>query len=91
MCAAGAEGFAVFAGVVVCLAAVIVSIVATAGDDRSDLAAPPGFALPATGDSTDTILRIGNAFPPLQGVDFDGNPVTLDKRVFGPRYTLLVF
>lgn len=55
------------------------------------LAASPGFAMPATGDATDTRLRIGDKFPQLQAVDLDGDAVTLDKDVLGERYTLLVF
>jgi thiol-disulfide isomerase/thioredoxin len=82
---------ALFSGILGCLAAAIMSIGATADDDQSDQAVLPGFVFPAAGDSTDTILRIGDEFPPLQAVDFDGQPVTFDKRVLGPRYTLLVF
>jgi thiol-disulfide isomerase/thioredoxin len=55
------------------------------------LAAAPGFAMPGTGDATDTRLRIGDTFPKLQAVDLDGNAVTLDKDVLGERYTLIVF
>jgi thiol-disulfide isomerase/thioredoxin len=47
--------------------------------------------MPAAGDSTDTLLRIGDPFPRLQAVDLDGNAVTLDKQVLGDRYTLIVF
>lgn len=82
--------FALCLGIIVCLAAAIMSIAAPA-DDPLDYAARPGFALPAHGDSTDTILRIGDRFPPLQAVDFDGHAVTFDKRLFDRRYTLLVF
>jgi thiol-disulfide isomerase/thioredoxin len=77
-------------GIIVCLAAAIMRIAAPA-DFPLDLAATPGFVLPAAGDSTDTILRIGDRFPPLQAVDFDGHAVTFDKGLLGHQYTLLVF
>jgi thiol-disulfide isomerase/thioredoxin len=77
-------------GIIVCLAAAIMSVAGSA-DGPFDLAVSPSFALPAAGDSTDTVLRIGDKFPPLQAVDFDGHAVTFDKRLFGQRYTLLVF
>jgi cytochrome c biogenesis protein CcmG, thiol:disulfide interchange protein DsbE len=55
------------------------------------LAAAPGFAMPAAGASTDSVLRIGDPFPQLQAVDLDGNAVTVDKQLLGERYTLIVF
>src|SRR5436190_14754893 len=76
--------------IIACLAAGVMSLVA-AVDDPPDLAASPGFARPAAGDSTDTILHIGDKFPPLQAIDFDGHVVTFDQRLLGRRYTLLVF
>src|SRR5579872_5614216 len=66
---------AICLGIVVGLAAAIMSVAGSA-DGPLDLAASPSFALPAAGDSTDTILRIGDKFPPLQAVDFDGDAVT---------------
>lgn len=55
------------------------------------LAVAPGFGMPGPGDATNTRLRIGDTFPQLQAVDLDGNAVTLDEKVLGKRYTLLVF
>lgn len=53
--------------------------------------AQPGFWMPATGDATNTVLRIGDEFPVLQAVDLDGNAVTFDQSLLGERYTLVVF
>jgi thiol-disulfide isomerase/thioredoxin len=71
--------------------AVLVSLVGC-----SPVAAPPAgagalFALPAAGTATDTVLRIGDAFPPIRAVDLDGNAVTFDKTIYGDRCTLIVF
>src|SRR5262245_2760458 len=55
------------------------------------LAAEPGFVMPTVGDATDTVLRIGDAFPKLQAIDLDGNAVTLDQQLWGDRFTLIIF
>ncbi len=55
------------------------------------LAARPGFVMPAVGETTETVLRIGDTFPKLAATDIDGNAVTLDEQLWGERYTLLVF
>lgn len=47
--------------------------------------------MPATGDSTTTVLQIGDEFPRLQATDLDGNAVTFDPSLLGERYTLIVF
>lgn len=77
-----------------CISISLVMAVVSSGCSMTaapSLAAAPGFAMPGTGDATDTRLRIGDTFPKLQAVDLDGNAVTLDKDVLGERYTLIVF
>jgi thiol-disulfide isomerase/thioredoxin len=75
-------------------AAVVTALASWVG--CAPVAAPPAapgalFALPAVGSSTDTVLRIGERFPPIRAVDLDGNAVTFDKAIFGERCTLIVF
>lgn len=55
------------------------------------VSAGPGFVMPAVGDATDTVLRIGDRFPQLPAVDLEGKAVTFDKQLLGDRYTLIVF
>jgi thiol-disulfide isomerase/thioredoxin len=52
---------------------------------------PPQFTLPAVGDATDTVLRIGDPVPEIRTVDLDGNAVILGQQRFDGGYTLIVF
>ncbi len=82
-----------FARISVCVVAML-TMVATIGCTMTAALPPapaPPFKLPAVGDATDTVLRIGDAFPAIQTVDLDGNAVTFDKQLFGDGYTLIVF
>jgi thiol-disulfide isomerase/thioredoxin len=63
----------------------------SSGCTSSSPAARPGFVMPAPGDATATVLRIGDTFPVLEGHDLEGNSVTLDAGMRGERYTLVVF
>lgn len=74
----------------ICLATVVASV-GCSQTVAVPQTAGPGFAMPAVGDSTDTVLRIGDRFPELQAVDLDGNAVKFDQQLFGDRYTLIVF
>lgn len=47
--------------------------------------------MPPAGDSTDTVLRIGDKIPEMQTVDLDGNAVAFDETMLGQRCTLIVF
>jgi len=73
--------------------ALALSLFAVGAGCESQTAAKPtaAFALPAAGTSTDTALRIGDAFPPLTGTDLDGNPLVVGPEHYGERGTLVVF
>jgi thiol-disulfide isomerase/thioredoxin len=73
--------------------AIALALFALGAGCESQTAAKPtaAFALPAAGASTDTALRIGDAFPPLTGTDLDGNPLVVGPEHYGERATLIVF
>ena len=75
------------------LLTVALAVVALCCGCESQTAAKPAaaFALPTAGTSTDTALRIGDAFPPLTGTDLDGNPLVVGPEHYGERATLIVF
>jgi len=89
-CLSGSPPLVALARISVC----ILTMVASSGcsmPEPPSLTAEPGFVMPSAGDSTDTLLRIGDHFPKFQAVDLDGNAVTLDKQLLGDRYTLIIF
>lgn len=42
-------------------------------------------------DETKDTFTIGDAFPVIESVDLDGKTRTLDKSMFGAKYTLVIF
>lgn len=47
--------------------------------------------LPATAPKTTSTIEIGDDFPILKAIDFDGNQIVFDDSMLGARYTLIVF
>lgn len=53
--------------------------------------ASPPFKLPSAGESTGTLLRIGDPFPEVQTVDLDGNAIDFQEQLRHGGMTLVVF
>jgi thiol-disulfide isomerase/thioredoxin len=68
-------------------------LVACIGCSKGPTPAPvsPPFKLPAVGDSTGTVLRIGDPFPEIQTVDLDGHAIDFKEQLRHGGYTLVVF
>ena len=77
-------------GCSICLLASALGAGCSSGGKNSHTA-EPGFVIPAAGEKSDTVLRVGDPFPKIEGVDLDGQPVVLDESQRGERYTLIVF
>ena len=50
-------------------------------NSTTPIPASPPFKLPLVGDSTDTVVRIGDPFPGVQTVDLDGNPINFNEQL----------